>query len=138
MKVLSILGGLSGEKRRKVYQSVVRPTMLHGSEYWAVDKKIEHRMSVTETKMLRRMSGVSRKRGKEMNMEEEVALIVDKTRVNILKWFGHVTMRREKSEALRAVIEMNIEGSRIRRRPKKRWLDMIKNDMRTVGVCACR
>lgn len=30
---------------------------------------------------------------------------------------------------------MNVKGSRDRERPKKRWLDVIKSDMRTVGLC---
>lgn len=37
-------------------------------------------------------------------------------------------MRREKSEAVRMVMEMNVEG---RERPKNKWLDVIKSDMRT-------
>jgi len=32
----------------KFYKSLVRPTMLCGSECWAVDKKTERRMSVAE------------------------------------------------------------------------------------------
>jgi hypothetical protein len=32
-------------------------------------------------------------------------------------------------------MKINVEGKRGRRRPKKRWLDTIENDMRAVGVC---
>lgn len=36
-------------------------------------------------------------------------------------------------------MEINAEGSRERGRPEKRWLDAIKSDMRTAGVCVmCR
>lgn len=44
-------------------------------------------------------------------------------------------MRREKSKAMRTVKEMNVEGSKGRGRPKKRWFDAIKSNMRTAGVC---
>lgn len=37
-------------------------------------------------------------------------------------------MRREKSEAVIMVMEMNVEG---RERPKNKWVDVIKSDMRT-------
>lgn len=30
---------------------------------------------------------------------------------------------------------MNVEGSKRRDRLKKRWLDMIKSDLRTAGEC---
>jgi len=44
-------------------------------------------------------------------------------------------MRRENLEAVRTVMEMNIEGKRGRRRPKKKWLDAIECDVRIAGVC---
>jgi len=39
-------------------------------------------------------------------------------RENRLRWFGHV-MRGENSEAVRTVIELSLEGRRVRGRPKK-------------------
>lgn len=62
-----------------------------------------------------------------------VASIVDKMKDNLLRWFGLV-VRREKSEAIRTVMEMNVIGSRRRGRPKRRWLDAIMSGMRTAGV----
>ena len=32
----------------KFYKAVVRPAMMYGTECWAVDRKIEQRMSVAE------------------------------------------------------------------------------------------
>jgi hypothetical protein len=32
-------------------------------------------------------------------------------------------------------MKINVGVIRGRRRPKKRWLDMIENDMRSVGIC---
>jgi hypothetical protein len=45
-------------------------------------------------------------------------------RGNRLRWFGYV-MRREKINAVRVVIKMDVEWKRGRGRPKKRWLDTI-------------
>jgi hypothetical protein len=33
-------------------------------------------------------------------------------------------------------MKMNVEGEKERGRPKKRWLDMIRNDLSSVGVSA--
>lgn len=40
----------------KFYKSVVRLTMLYDLKYWAVDKKIEQKMSIAEMIMLIWMS----------------------------------------------------------------------------------
>jgi len=56
---------------------------------------------------------------------------LDKLRENRLKWFSHV-IRREESEAVRTVMEMNIEKRR--GRPKRKWLNVIECDTRTCGV----
>jgi hypothetical protein len=44
----------------KFYKSIVRPTMLYGSECWAVDRTIEQTMSVAKMIILRWMNGATR------------------------------------------------------------------------------
>jgi hypothetical protein len=44
-------------------------------------------------------------------------------------------MRREETISVRVVMKMNVEGKGRRGRPKKRWLYMIENDTRAIGVC---
>jgi hypothetical protein len=61
------------------------------------------------------------------------ALIVDNMRENKLRWFGRV-MRRVETKTVRMVIKINFKGKRGRGRPKRRWLNMIENVMRVVGV----
>lgn len=43
-------------------------------------------------------------------------------------------MRRERSEAVKTVLEINVEGNRGRERPKKRWLDVIKGGVSVDDV----
>jgi len=45
------------------YKSVVKPTMLYGSECWVLDRKIKRTMSVAEMKMLRWMRVVTKRIG---------------------------------------------------------------------------
>jgi len=64
-------------------------------------------MSFAEMKMLRWMSGVSRKDRKKKKYVRgiiDVASIEDKMKENRIKWFGDV-MRREKTKAVRAVMK---------------------------------
>lgn len=43
-----------------LYETVVNPVMIYGSECQAVDKNIEHSMNMEEIKILRLMSEVNR------------------------------------------------------------------------------
>jgi hypothetical protein len=44
-------------------------------------------------------------------------------------------MRREKINAIRVVMKMNVERNRRSGRSKKRWLNTIENDMRNISEC---
>ena len=120
----------------KFYKAVVRPAMMYGTECWAVDRKIEQRMSVAEMRMLRWMSAVTREhkiRNEYIRGSIGVASIVDKLRENRLRWLGHV-LRREETEAVKLVREKHVVGKRGRGIPKKKWGDCMASDMRKVGV----
>jgi alpha-D-ribose 1-methylphosphonate 5-triphosphate synthase subunit PhnH len=69
--------------KSKMYRSIMRPTMLYGSECWVIDRKIEQSMSVVEMKMFRLTNGVTkddRIRNEYVRGGNGVALIVDKMR----------------------------------------------------------
>ncbi|EYB95906.1 hypothetical protein Y032_0155g3083 [Ancylostoma ceylanicum] len=57
-----------------------------------------------------------------------VAPIADKMREARLHWFGHVC-RREEDSVAKTALNLNVEGTRPRGRPKTRWLDCVKSDM---------
>lgn len=43
-------------------------------------------------------------------------------------------MRKSEEETIRIVIEWKLEEKRPRGRPRKRWLDVVEDDLKTVGV----
>ena len=47
--------------KRRVYKTGVRPAMINGAECWAISKKEEERLAVTEMGMLSWMCGITRK-----------------------------------------------------------------------------
>ena len=59
--------------------------------------------------------------------------ISEKVRESRLRWAGHV-WRREKTEAIRMVTEMNVAGRRPRGRPRKTWGDTVAEDLRATGL----
>jgi tRNA U34 5-methylaminomethyl-2-thiouridine-forming methyltransferase MnmC len=42
-------------------------------------------------------------------------------------------MRRDESHVTKRVMSMNVDGQPSRGRPKKRWMDCVKDDMRIKG-----
>ncbi|XP_068219278.1 uncharacterized protein [Palaemon carinicauda] len=55
----------------------------------------------------------------------------DKIKESRLRWYGHV-MRRDEQYIGRRVMEMEVP--RRRRKPKQRWMDCIKDDLRSKGL----
>ena len=61
-------------------------------------------------------------------MKTKVGRISNKVQDTMLKWYGHV-LRREDEYIGKRVMGMEVSGKRRRGRPKRRWLDNIKNDL---------
>ena len=58
--------------------------------------------------------------------------ITEKIRLHRLRWFGHV-QRMEENRIPKRVLYMNLETTRLRGRPRSRWLDEVGEDGRMVG-----
>nr|XP_053619323.1 uncharacterized protein LOC128680302 [Plodia interpunctella] len=110
---------------------VIRPVVLYGSECWATKVTDERRLPVAEMRMLRWMCGVTRMdkiRNEYARGNLKVAPIIGKLESNRLRWYGHV-MRREENNIVRKVMDVKLNGKRNRGRPKKRWIECIRQDM---------
>ena len=127
---------LPARVKGKVYSSVVRPAMVYGLETVAVTKKQVKEMEVAEIKMLRFAMGVTRKdniRNEYIRGTVKVERLGMKMREGRLRWYRHV-MRRDKEYVGRKMVKMELPGKRKRGRPKRRFLDVVKEDMREVGA----
>ena len=109
--------------------------MVHGLETVAVTKKQVEEMEVAEMKMLRLSMGVTRKdkiRNEYIRSTVKVERLGMKMREGRLRWYGHV-MRRDQ-EYVGKMMEMELQGKGRRGRPKRRFLDVVKEDMGEVGA----
>ena len=71
-------------------QAGIRPALLYGTECWPVKKIFEHKMDVTEMRMLMWMCGhtlMDRIRNKQFRDKLGVAPIFGKMSKNRLRWF---------------------------------------------------
>ena len=127
---------LSARVKGKIYKTAVRPALLYGLETIATTKKQEAKLEVAELRMLRWSLGVTR-----MDMipnvtireEVNVARFSEKQRETRLRWFGHV-MRRGEDYIGQRLMNMTVPGKRKRGRPKRRYMDLLEEDMRAVGA----
>ncbi|KAK3520102.1 hypothetical protein QTP70_013583, partial [Hemibagrus guttatus] len=127
---------ISARIKGKVYRTVVRPAMLYGLETVSLRKRQESELEVAELKMLRFSLGVTRLdriRNEYIRGTAHVARLGDKVREARLRWFGHV-QRRESEYIGRRMLDMELPGRRQRGRPKRRYMDVINEDMKLVGA----
>jgi hypothetical protein len=54
------------------------------------------------------------------------------TKLRMMRWVGHVARMDEKRKAYRILVEKP-EGKRPLRRPRRRWVDNTKMDLREIG-----
>ena len=89
-------------------------------------------------RMLRWMCGVTKLdniRNERISGTAKVEEITNKVKERRLKRYGHV-MRREEHYVARRAMEMKVQRRRKRGRPKRRWLDKVKDDIKEKGLSA--
>ena len=124
------------ESQGEVYKTVVRPTMMYGAETWAWKNAHEKKLDVAEMRMLRWMSAVTKTDiigNERIRGTTKVGEISKKVQESRLKWYGHVS-RREDEYVGKRVLGMEVPRKRRRGRPKRRWLDSIRNDLSERGL----
>ena len=121
----------------KVYKVPVRPAMLYGLETVALTKRQE----VDELKMLRFSLGVTRMdliRNEYIRGTAQVGRFGEKTREARLRWYGHLRRKddgpTDDGYIGRRMLRMELPGKSKWGRPKRRFMDVVKEDMAEVEV----
>ncbi|KAJ4445522.1 hypothetical protein ANN_12202 [Periplaneta americana] len=110
-------------------------------ETWTLTLREEHRLRVFENKVLRKIFGAKRDEvtgeWRKLHNTELHALysspdIIRNIKSRRLRWAGHVARMGESRNAYRVLVGRP-EGKRPLGRPRRRWEDNIKMDLREVG-----
>ena len=114
---------LSRKAKVKMYEGIVVPIMIYGSETWNMSASDRTRLEVVEMKCLRGICRLTRlDRVINVNIRTRCELGVSigtKVEKNILRWFGHVE-RMSDERLVKKVHNITMDGERGRRRPRKR------------------
>jgi hypothetical protein len=120
----------------KIYRTMIRPVMIYGAEAWMLRGREEELLERTEMRMLRWILGASlkdKRRNEDIRKAVGVACISDKMREARLRWYGHVERSNEDS-SIKRTMRAEVQGRRSRGRQKKRWSDMIQQDMEFLDL----
>jgi hypothetical protein len=116
--------------------------VLYGCETWSLILREEYRLRVFENRVLRRIFGPKRDEvtggWKKLHDKELHNLYSSPSVITKMRWAGHLTPRGEKRNAYRILVGKP-EGKRQLGRPRLRWVDNIKMDLREIGwggVCS--
>ncbi|KAJ4439141.1 hypothetical protein ANN_15098 [Periplaneta americana] len=125
----------------RIYETVILPVVVYGCETWTLTLREEHRLRVFENKVLRKIFGAKRDEvtgeWRKLHNTELHALysspdIIRNLKSRRLRWAGHVAHMGESRNAYRVLVGRP-EGKRPLGRPRRRWEDNIKMDLREVG-----
>jgi hypothetical protein len=128
--------GASLAIKGKLYVSCVRSCMIYGSETWPVKAEHEAKLARAEMRMIRWMCGVSlREKIPSVKLRERMGVepIKEVIRRNRLRWFGHVE-RKDDEDWVKRCTSFEVEGPKPKGRPKKTWMELVRNDMVSKGL----
>ena len=127
--------GLSLKLKGVLYKSCVRSVLSYGAECWAMKVDDVRKMETTEMRMLRMMCGKTLKdrvRSERIREMTGVEKIEEYLRSQRLRWFGHVERMSEQRAPVKAM-KVIVDGTK-KGRPKKRWQEVVEQDMRIRGL----
>ena len=123
---------ISKRLKGKVMSNCVTPACLYGTETLAMTELQQQRLQVCENNLVRKIAGVKRADRKRMvELREETGVqrsLTERLMRSRLQWAGHVERMADDRLPKRAA-ELREQS----RRPRLRWEDCVKRDVRKAG-----
>jgi hypothetical protein len=132
---------ISKNLKNKIHKTVILPVVLYGCETWSLTLGEVHIQRVFENRVLRRIFGPKREEDglwRKLHNDEVHSLHSSPNIVRVIesrrmKWAGHVARMKERRGVCKVLVGRP-EGKRPLGRPRRRWEDNIKMDLREIGL----
>ena len=102
--------------KRVLYEAVVVPTVMYGSQLWGLKLQKRDRLNVFKMRCLRSMCGVTRLdriRNDEVRRRTGVVKeLTGRADENVLRWFGHME-RMSEDRLTKRVWKAEVRGNRL-------------------------
>jgi hypothetical protein len=131
---------LSRNVRVKIYKTIIMPFVLYGCETRSLTLREEHRLRVFENRFLRGIFGPKRDdvmgEWRKLHNEEYHNLylspdIIRQVKSRRMRWAGHVACMGEERKVYKDLVG-NPKGKRPLGRPRRRWEDGIRMDLKEI------
>jgi len=130
---------ISKHTKLKIYNTLIKPIVTYALE--SLRKQDEEQIRIFERKILRTIMGPKKENENEyrplMNYEIQKQNggqdIVKNIKAQRIRWIGHV-IRKNKHATIRTMMEWEPIENRRRGRPRARWMDQVKQELRTLEV----
>ena len=127
--------------KRKVFNQCVLTTMTYGSQTWAITKRMQERLQVTQRSMERAMVGVTRRDRKTNVWLRQQTRVLDITsRIKQLKWqwTGHIARVTDSKWTKKVTEWIPLQMKRKPGRPNTRWDDEISKHLGATWMRVAR
>jgi hypothetical protein len=124
---------LSKNVKIKIYKTLIAPFVLYGCETWSLSLREEHRLRVSEKRVMRRIFGPKRNEvtamwrklhNEELHNLHSSPNIIRTIKPWRMRWMGHVYK----------ILAGKPEGRTPLGRPRNRWEHNIKTYLRKTGM----
>jgi hypothetical protein len=133
---------LSRNVKVKIYNTLILPVVLYGCETWSLTLREEHRLRMFENRVLRRIFGPKRDEvmgerrkfhNEELHNLYSFPDIIMQVKSRRMRWEGHVTRMGEERKVYKVLVGKP-EGKKPLGRPRCRWEDGNRMDLREIGL----
>ena len=127
---------ISKKSKIKLYKALIRPVVVYGSECWALMENIKQKLLVFERRIFgptQKANGQWRLKTNELENAIGYENIVRHIKSKRLSWLGHVERMRNERVA-KTIYKWKPYATRPKGRPRLRWEDDVRNDLRKMGV----
>ena len=128
---------LTVKTKMAVYNACVISTLLYGSETWTTYARQERRLNTFHLRSIRRILGITwvdKIPNTEVLARAGTPSIFTLLRHRRLRWLGHVRRMPDDRIPKRVLYGQLASGNRTTGRPKLRFRDVVKRDMKAVDI----